>query len=188
MRTVTWKETFYEIDKVSYDVFRVCVIISFICLSLWCLLSIVWALILSSRLHKDSKTLKIQTRSKHLMSGKEWDCLEKNYRLKRNKKVLMIILCVVEAIVSLLFISVIGHGMLNSQMFHQLGVYVIQPFEYPKMLFSLGFRLCITLVSCVVIIILSMVSLITKCLIQYYSYYSTNQKHPIRHGVLRLSL
>ena len=122
------------------------------------------------------------------MSGKEWDCLEKNYTLKRNKKVLMIILCVVEAIVSLLFISGIGHGMLNSQMFHQLGVYVIQPFEYPKMLFSLGFRLFITLVSCVVIIILSMVSLITKCLIQYYSYYSTNQKHPIRHGILRLSL
>ena len=34
------------------------------------------------------------------MSGKEWDCLEKNYRLKRNKKLLMILLNVVEAIVS----------------------------------------------------------------------------------------
>ena len=58
------------------------------------------ALILSSRLHKDWKTFKIQTRSKQLMSGKEWDCLEKNYRLKRNKKLLMILLNVVEAIVS----------------------------------------------------------------------------------------
>ena len=128
MSTLTWSETFYEMDKVSYDIYRVCEIIIFICLSLWCLLSIVWALILSSRLHQDWKTLKIQTRSRHLMSGKEWDCLEKNYRLKRNKK--LIILCVVEAIVSLSIISGIGHGMLNSQMFHQLGVYVTEPKWY----------------------------------------------------------
>ena len=77
--------------------------------------------------------------------------------------------------------------MSNTQLFNQLGVYVMQPFNYLDKLELLEFRLLLILVSCVVITMLSMVSLITKCLVQYYGYYSSEQKHPIRHGMLRLS-
>ena len=122
------------------------------------------------------------------MSGKEWNLVEKNYRLKRNKKILMIFLCVVEAIASLLILTVIGDGMSSSGLFHQLGVHVLQPFNYLEKLSSLSFRLCFTLITCVVIMMLNMVSLITTCLIQYYTYYSSNQKHTILHGIFRLSL
>ena len=188
MSTLTWKETFYRIDEVSFNTFRVCILLTYICLSLLFLLSLIWALILFSRLYKDWKAFKIQTSSKDLMSGKEWNFVEKNYRLKRNKKCLMIFLCVVEAIGSLLILTVIGSGMLNSGIFHQLGVYVIQPFNYFEKLSSLPFRLILTLIYCVNIMILNLVSLITTCLIQYYAYYSSKQKHPIFHGIFRLSL
>lgn len=111
MSTLTWKETFYKIDKVSYDTTRVCLITSYICLSLWFLLSLVWAAILSSRLHKGWKVFKNQNNNKHFMSGKEWGRLEKNYRSKRNNKLLMIFLCFVEAIASLSIIIALGYGM-----------------------------------------------------------------------------
>ena len=188
MSTLTWKETFYKIDKVSYDTTRVCLITSYICLSLWFLLSLVWAAILSSRLHKDWKVFKNQNNNKHFMSGKEWGRLEKNYRSKRNNKLLMIFLCFVEAIASLSIIIALGYGMSNSQIFHQLGVYVIQPFDYLEKEIWLEYRLVVTLVCCVIITMFSMVSLITTCLIQHYAYYSSNHKHPIRHGILRLFL
>ena len=188
MSTLTWKEAFYRINEVSYNTFRVCITISYICLSLWFLLSLIWGLILSSGLYKDWKTFKIQTSCKHFMSGKEWNLVEKNYRLKRNKKFLMIFLCVVEAIVSLLIFTVSGSNMINSEIFHQLGVYVIQPFNDFQKLSSLQYRLVSTLTYCLVLMMLNMVSFITTYLIQYYAYYSSNKKHPIFHGIFRLSL
>ena len=182
-----WKATFYKINNVSYNTFRVCIVITYICLSLWFLLSLVWTIILSSRLYKDRKLFTSQTRC-DLMNGKEWDRVKKNYKLKRNKKLLMICLCVIEAIASVSIVMAIGYSMKDKQIFHQLGVYLIQPFNSFEYEVSLEVRLYTTLIICVLIIILNIVSLITTCLIQYYAYYSSQQKHPIRHGILRLFL
>ena len=123
------------------------------------------------------------------MGSRKWQQLVKNYNMKRTKKMLLILLCVIETVTTLGIVSLLGHGMVISQIDHYLDTYTIQPFIHTfegststRHRFSLGFGYS------VIIATIDIISLLTVCLIETYTYYPSKCKHPVRHGFIRLGV
>ena len=189
MNKSTSEQTFYFLNGITYAFFNVIRYQILVCLFLWTILSIIWCAIIISKLYHDSKWFKFQSMNRFLMESRKWQQLVKNYNLKRTKKILLILLCVFEAITSLGLVSLLGHGIVTSEIDHYLDTYTIQPFIHTfeeststRHRFSFGFGYSMIIAT------IDIISLLTVCLIETYTYYPSKCKHPVRHGFIRLGV
>ena len=111
--------------------------------------------------------------------------LLKNYTLKQTKNKLLILLCGVEIVASFIVIIMCYGNVSMSYIDRDITVRFLQPFTYTD---SLTNRLINSSIISVVISLYDIVSLINVCLIERYTYYPSQCKHPVRYGFIRLGL
>ena len=113
----------------------------------------------------------------------------KNYKLKRTKKMLLILLCFLEVFIALGVSTVMVNGTVGSKPSNYSHTYVLQPFIHAfESSISARYRLSSGIYISFMIAMVDIISLVTVCLIECYAYYPSKYKHPVRYGFIRLGV
>ena len=172
------------INSIAIDLYKVYYYVSVVCLFVWFILSTIWLFILISEYFSERKYFKFQWKSGNSMRDEMRVSCLRNHVSKQTKNKLLILLCAIEIVAALIIIMMCYGNVSASYIDRDITVRFIQPVTYTD---SLTSRLLLSSVDSVVISLYDIVSMVNVCLIERYTYYPSECKHPVRRGFSRLA-